>query len=116
MTARGQEPPIGSVWFQAPERHKLRMQNVVAAHKHSSNHRDEVMGSSVCGCFHCLATFAPSQINDWVDWPAGTPHDLRIAKGTTAMCPMCGIDSVIGSASNYPIERAFLTRMQQHWF
>jgi hypothetical protein len=92
------------------------MQDVVAAHKHSSNHRDEVMGSDLCGCFHCIATFAPSDISDWVDWPTGTPDDLKIAKGTTAMCPHCGIDSVIGSASGYTIEPAFLARMQRRWF
>lgn len=92
------------------------MQDVVAAHKHSSNHRDEVKASNVCGCFHCVTTFAPTEISDWVDWPAGTPDDLRIAKGTTAMCPNCGIDSVIGSASGYTIEPEFLTRMHRRWF
>jgi hypothetical protein len=34
----------------------------------------------------------------------------------TALCPKCGIDSVIGSVSGYPIERGFLKKMHDHWF
>ena len=28
-----------------------------AAHRHSSNHRAELLASSRCGCFYCLHTF-----------------------------------------------------------
>jgi hypothetical protein len=34
----------------------------------------------------------------------------------TALSPECGIDSVIGSASGYPVTLDFLRRMQEHWF
>jgi len=35
----------------------------------------------------------------------------------TALCPHCGIDSVIGSASGYPVsEPQFLKAMHDHWF
>jgi hypothetical protein len=34
----------------------------------------------------------------------------------TALCPHCGIDSVISSASGYPITAAFLHRMHDYWF
>lgn len=92
------------------------MQDVVSAHKHSSNHRAEVLASEKCGCFHCLATFKPEAIERWLDWPAGTPAGEENAAGTTAMCPICNIDSVIGSSSGYPITNEFLVQMQQHWF
>lgn len=36
-------------------------------HTHSSRHRGPIERSSVCGCFYCLAMFAPSEILDWVD-------------------------------------------------
>jgi hypothetical protein len=36
-------------------------------------------------------------------------------QGVTALCPRCGIDSVIGSDSGFPVERGFLRRMKQHW-
>ena len=94
----------------------LDMQDIVAAHKHSSNHREEIEQSSLCGCFYCLATFVPTEIHDWIDWPPGTPDDLELECGTTALCPRCGIDSVIGSASGFETRPAFLTGMQKHWF
>jgi acetone carboxylase gamma subunit len=36
--------------------------------------------------------------------------------GRTAVCPRCGIDSVIGSAAGYPLTREFLSAMEQYWF
>ena len=79
----------------------------ISAHRHSSAHRPEVERSSRCGCFYCLAVFPPSAIRDWIDEGDGSQ---------TALCPACGIDSVLGAASGYPITEAFLRRMQRHWF
>ncbi len=46
-----------------------------------------------------------AEINEWVD------------DDTTALCPKCGIDSVIGSASEYPVENpAFLNAMHRLYF
>jgi len=90
--------------------------DVDLAHEHSSQHRPEVLASDLCGCFYCLATFMPSEIRDWVDWPEGTPEERELDLGTTALCPRCGIDSVIGRASGFPITPAFLDRMQARWF
>jgi hypothetical protein len=44
------------------------------------------------------------EITDWID------------DGTTAMCPKCDVDSVIGSAAGFPIERKFLSSMHSFWF
>ena len=62
------------------------------AHGHSSNNRNELLASDVCGCFYCLETFRPDQIKDWID-----------SKNVIALCPYCGIDSVIGSLSGLGI-------------
>ena len=80
------------------------------AHKHSSNHRDEILRSEVCRCFYCLEMFSPSEIEEWVD------EDEETEIGRTAMCPKCGIDSVIGSASGFPIQKEFLAEMEMRWF
>lgn len=86
----------------------------IAAHKRSSIHRAEVLASEICGCFHCRATFPPTEIEDWVDErPMG---DGNSSHGETALCPKCGIDSVIGSASGFPITPDLLRRMNAHWF
>ncbi|MDD5195178.1 MAG: cytoplasmic protein [Candidatus Omnitrophica bacterium] len=79
------------------------------AHKHSLKHREEILNSEMCGCFHCEAIFNPSEIKEWVD---ADKNNL----GQTALCPKCGIDSVIGSSSGYPIAKEFLGKMQKHWF
>lgn len=74
-----------------------------AAHKASSGHREELNKSRVCGCFYCLETFPPSEISDGL--------------GDTARCPRCSIDSVIGSASEWPVDDPdFLKAMHRVWF
>jgi hypothetical protein len=78
--------------------------DVREAHQHSSQHRDEILASAQCGCFHCCAAFPPEQIVEWTD------------DDGTAVCPRCGIDSVIGDRSGFPVSRAFLSSMRAHWF
>lgn len=83
-----------------------------AAHEHSSNNKEELSLSKVCGCFYCRTIF---QFNlpvegllEW--WP-------KKGKGmTTAKCPVCGIDSLIGDASGFPITPEFLEQMYERWF
>jgi hypothetical protein len=50
----------------------------------------------------------PSLVSEWLD----EVNDV----GTTAMCPRCGIDSVIGAASGFPISAEFLGAMRGYWF
>ena len=76
----------------------------VAAHKHSSRHREEIEASARCGCFFCFRTFASTEIKAWIDGKQ------------TALCPRCGVDSVIGSASQHRIDDAFLRGMHLHFF
>ena len=79
------------------------------AHEFSIRHRRQLEDSDLCGCFYCCATFPPSAIMDWTDVDE---HGV----GQTALCPRCGIDAVIGSASGYPITREFLNEMRASWF
>lgn len=80
------------------------MSDHVAARVLSSRHRQELLASPTCVCVLCLRTFPPSAIVQRVD------------DDPTAICPHCGIDSVIGFASGYPINAGFLERMHSHWF
>lgn len=77
----------------------------VEAHKFSAHHREMLERDSLCGCFSCLAIFHPSEIDTWYD-----------DRGETAACPFCGIDSVIGESSGYPVTREFLKMMKNYWF
>lgn len=49
----------------------------------------------------------PSEITDWCD----EGNDV----GQTAICPMCGIDSVIGDA-DISFDKQFLEKMYKKWF
>ena len=74
------------------------------AHKSSSHHVQLIRMSQTCGCFHCTSVFPSSQIREWTD------------RGATALCPECGIDSVLPAAAGYPLEPEFLKQMERHWF
>jgi hypothetical protein len=95
------------------EEHKKRVSDFPAdirdAHVHSSNHRVEIVESRLCGCFYCCSTFSPTAILDWVD-------EGLDGLGQTALCPKCGIDSVIGDKSGFEISERFLALMKGHWF
>ena len=82
----------------------LTLPDHIRAHRFSSNHRAQLSKDPVCGCFHCLSIFDPKEILDWLE-PEGT-----------ALCPYCGIDSVIGQSSGYPITKDLLQKMKDHWF
>ena len=81
------------------------LEKIIEAHKFSSNHRNELLKDERCGCFYCLKIFNPNQI-----WR------FLADKNGTAMCPYCGIDSIIGESSGYPITREFLKKMEEYWF
>jgi hypothetical protein len=70
-----------------------------AALQHAANHRGELDASAHCGCFFCFRTFSATEIRIWID------------KNQTALCPRCGIDAVIGTASGFIIDDRFLRRL-----
>lgn len=88
--------------FLMPDNHPLEI-----AHGHSFKNRAEVTASDLCGCFFCLAIFSPDSIQEWLKEQDGKE---------TAFCPRCGIDSVIGSASGFPITTEFMREMRRRWF
>jgi hypothetical protein len=77
---------------------------LISAHDASSLHRSAVERSARCGCFYCLHVFSPDAIVEWTD------------DDQTAICPHCGIDSVLPEAAGFPIDKEFLSAMQAHWF
>lgn len=75
------------------------------AHFYSSFNRKDLERDDICGCFYCLKIFNPKEIEEW----EGKRED-------TALCPYCGIDSIIGQSSKFPITKGFLEKMNQKWF
>jgi hypothetical protein len=52
--------------------------------------------------------FLPPAVKNWTDKYPLTPE------GDTALCPKCGIDSVIGSESGYSVTEEFLRTMNEY--
>ena len=73
-------------------------------HKASCNNKVVLKASRICGCFYCERLYSPSDIVEWVD-----------RRGDTALCPRCGIDSVLpldDDSNNLVI----LQEMRELWF
>ena len=78
---------------------------LLEAHEFCTRHRDQISnGELICGCFHCEKIFYAKDLEIWVD------------DDQTALCPFCGIDSVICESSGYTIDKTFLKEMNKRWF
>ena len=93
----------------------LDSETIKDAHRLCATNRKLVRASKKCGCFHCEAVFAPSSIDEWIEETQG--NYSMAPDPFTAVCPHCGIDSVLGDACQYPVtDPAFLHAMRIHWF
>ena len=72
-------------------------------HRHTRLNRMELEASEVCGCIACERIYFPGEIVRWVN-------------EETALCPHCGVDAVVGSASGIPIMPGVLRRAHERWF
>jgi hypothetical protein len=72
-------------------------------HRHTRANRMELEASEVCGCIACERIYFPSEVVRWLD-------------DGTALCPHCGVDAVVGSASGIPIMPGVLRRAHERWF
>jgi hypothetical protein len=81
--------------------------NPVDEHARCTRHRKVVLEAEAIGCFYCLQLSRPEDVREWVD------PDLD-GVGQTALCPRCGIDSVIPVRPG--VDHEFLRRMHARWF
>ena len=81
----------------------------MAAHEAARFNREMLTSSKKCGCFYCLQIFQPTEIEEWC-----SEQDEN--EEVTAICPYCGMDSVIGEDSGFPITQEFLRAMHRRWF
>lgn len=79
-----------------------------AVHSLCTWNRVAIERSVQCGCFCCGAIFRPSEIKEWID-------PVRKGKGYTALCPRCGIDSVLADAC-IELTPELLAEMEKIWF
>lgn len=77
---------------------------LVHIHSFCTNNKVLLEKSNICGCFYCGRIFSPREITAYTD------------AGKTALCPFCGIDSVLGEEFGYPVTQELLEQMYGCWF
>ncbi|BAI83994.2 DUF4935 domain-containing protein [Bacillus subtilis subsp. natto] len=87
-----------------PSKNLEELENELQAHTFSIHNKTYLEKVNRCGCFHCLEIFSPDEIFEWID------------NEDTALCPYCGIDSVIGESDVLHITEEFLKGMRKRWF
>lgn len=68
------------------------------------HNRKQLKMDKICGCYNCLTIFKPSEIEDWLD------------KKDTAVCPYCGVDSVVSESCGYKPTKEILKKLHLQEF
>lgn len=68
--------------------------------------RESISKSSTCVCYHCLCRFSANAVDNWIE-------DI---KDDTAICPACGIDSVLGDATGLDLSDAVILQVSKKSF
>ncbi len=78
---------------------------IIKAHELSANNKAALLRGEKCGCYHFLKIFRPQEITQWLCEGDGT-----------AVCPYCGVDSVIGESAGCRLDEETLREMHEFWF
>ena len=71
-----------------------------------SKNKEAITKSHLAGCFFCCTMYEATAVVEYA-----VEHD----KTETAICPICGVDSVIGDAST-TLNKEMLQSMCSTWF
>lgn len=92
----------------------LKMKNRIpklyrVIHSYCSENKDILNECEVATCFYCKQKVLCADIEDWCDELSGKE---------TAICPHCGIDSVIPYKVHgvYELNNKMLDEMHKYWF
>lgn len=85
---------------------KYTMQDWKVASDLTMHNKPLLLESNMASCYYCLETFPVANITEFVD-----------DDDDTALCPVCGIDTVLGDRTNLPIhDRAYLEAIHNYAF
>lgn len=89
-------------------------------HEASTLNRHAIESSDQVGCFCCERIWDPLEfpIKEWTD---DSPFSSRMPDAgkhgnATALCPFCGIDSIIAKLSVGKITHGMLDQLERYWF
>ena len=73
-------------------------------HNYSANNKDLILKSTICYCFHCKRQVTPSEIVRYLEIE------------NTAICPYCGVDSIIPDSTEHELTSDTVDKMNKYWF
>lgn len=79
------------------------------AYQHSIRNRTTLAESQTCGCFHCEKIFPSAELTD-------DDFTQELDGSYTAICPYCGVDSIISESKKYALTKELLSEMNKQWF
>lgn len=79
-----------------------------AVYSNSIRNEKSILKSDFCGCFHCISIFPVADVK---------LSEMMVEKDgiKTAICPICGIDAVLGDAS-VEITAELLEALNEYYF
>lgn len=82
----------------------MNIEKLIKLHKYAIHNRKGIEKTDTCGCFHCKNIFYSGNITEWTD------------DGKTAICPYCGVDSIIYNKKDYIITSNDLEDLNRYYF
>ena len=73
-------------------------------HSHTLRNRKEIEASDKCVFISCCEIFNASAVEDFID------------EGETALCPICGIDAVIGDCTGISMDTETVNELNKEFF
>lgn len=73
-------------------------------HAYSSHNRELVARSRKCYCFYCQSVSEAEQVTRYFE------------DEQTALCPNCGIDSILPDGIDEPLDESIISQMHDYWF
>lgn len=73
-------------------------------HAYSSHNKSLIDTSQKCYCFYCKTVMDSREIKKYTD------------DGQTAICPECGMDSIIPDSIGETIDETVISEMNDYWF
>lgn len=72
--------------------------------KYATSNREKLKVSKNAACYYCMEVYLASEVIEFCD------------SETTALCPKCGIDSVLPDDSPYEFKIGDLKELNHFWF
>jgi NAD-dependent SIR2 family protein deacetylase len=82
----------------------MTQENIKNAIKYATSNEQDLRNSDQAGCYYCKKIYLASDVTEFIE-------DER-----TALCPKCGIDSVLPSNSSIKLTPKNLAELNKYWF